>query len=138
MHQFKEQLPETPGEDELGVRPIGQEDAAVDLPQTPAGTNPAPAPAGPPGDPCQCPHWGYVLEGAVHVRRTNGSEETIEAGEVYYRPAGHTVRYDEDAKFVEFSLEKGMREVFALIQGLGAADGASHEARAPRPSINEL
>ena len=38
---------------------------------------------------CPVPHWGYLIEGSWTVGYTDGSTETINAGEVYYMPAGH-------------------------------------------------
>lgn len=125
MHQPKEKLPVTLEDGELSVRLAGWGDTAVSFMQMPAGTDLAPALSGLPDDLCQCPHWGYVLEGAVHVRYTDGGEETVEAGNVFYWPAGHTVRFDEDTKFVEFSPEEEMREVLAHIQGPGGEDDAT-------------
>ena len=69
-----------------------------------------------PDDLCQVPHWGYVLEGEIQVRYTDGSEESIEAGQLYYLPPGHTVWFEEDAEFVEFSPRQGMNEVLAHIE----------------------
>lgn len=77
-----------------------------------AGVNAAPLLAGLPDDKCQCPHWGYVLEGAIHVNYTNGKEEVCLAGEVFYWPAGHTVRVDEETSFIEFSPKKELKEVY--------------------------
>ena len=37
------------------------------------------------------------------MRYADGSEETVHAGDVYYRPPGHTVRVDEDYESIEFS-----------------------------------
>jgi len=56
-----------------------------------------------PGNLCQCPHWGTVLKGSIHVRFSDGTEEVVRAGEVYYWPPGHTVWVDEDYEAVEFS-----------------------------------
>jgi len=56
-----------------------------------------------PGDLCQCPHWGYVLKGALHVRYDDNHEEVIKAGQLYYLPPGHTAWVDEDIDLVEFS-----------------------------------
>ena len=56
-----------------------------------------------PDDLCQCPHWGYVLKGALHVRFSDGREEVIKADKLYYLPPGHTAWVDEDIDFVEFS-----------------------------------
>jgi len=56
------------------------------------------------GDLCQCPHWGYIVDGSVHVRYTDGTEEVNEAGEVVYWPPGHTIlTEDESVEFVLFS-----------------------------------
>lgn len=69
-----------------------------------------------PEDHCQAPHWGYVLDGQIHVRYTDGQEETIGAGQLYYLPPGHTVWFEEDAEYVEFSPQQGMNEVLAHIE----------------------
>ncbi len=116
MHQPKEELPVTMEGDGLSVRLVGWGDTAISFMQMPAGLDLTPALAGLPDDSCQCPHWGYVLEGAVHVRYSDGKEETVNTGDVYYWPAGHTVWFDEDTKFVEFSPEGGMREVLDHVQ----------------------
>lgn len=55
-------------------------------------------------DLCQCPHWGYIVDGSLHVRYTDGSEEVNEAGEAVYWPPGHTIfTEDESVEFVLFS-----------------------------------
>jgi hypothetical protein len=58
-----------------------------------------------PDDACQCPHWGYVLKGAVHLRYTDGTEEVTPAGAVFYWPAGHTVWVEDDTVFIDFNPE---------------------------------
>jgi hypothetical protein len=67
-------------------------------------------------DRCQAPHWGYVLDGEMHVGYTDGSEETIEAGQLYYLPPGHTVWFEEDTEYVEFSPTQEMNDVLAHIE----------------------
>jgi hypothetical protein len=47
----------------------------------PAGVDFTPLFEGLPGDMCQCPHWGVVLEGSIHLRYADGSEEVTNAGE---------------------------------------------------------
>jgi hypothetical protein len=55
-------------------------------------------------DLCQVPHWGYVVDGTLHVRYVDGTEEVTEAGEAVYWPPGHTIyTEDESAEFVLFS-----------------------------------
>jgi len=77
-----------------------------------AGADATPLLAGLPHDKCQCPHWGYMLEGAIHVRYNDGKEEVCRAGEMFYWPAGHTVWVKEDTSFVEFSPKKELKEVY--------------------------
>jgi len=62
-----------------------------------------------PDDRCQCPHWGYLLDGRVHVNYPD-REETIEAGEVYYLEPGHRVRAEAGSKSIEFSPKEGYQQ----------------------------
>lgn len=77
-----------------------------------AGTDISPLLEGLPDDACQVPHWGYVMDGVITIRYTDGSEEVDEAGDVFYWPPGHTARVDEDAELVMFSPQDEHREVF--------------------------
>ena len=77
-----------------------------------AGADATPLLQGLPDDKCQCPHWGYMLEGAIHVRYNDGKEEVCRAGEMFYWPAGHTVWVKEDTSFVEFSPKMELKEVY--------------------------
>jgi len=81
----------------------------------PAGLNFTPLLEGLEGDLCQCPHWGYVMEGKIRVDYADGSEETVGAGELYYWPSGHTVLIEEDVKMVEFSPHDQMSQVVANV-----------------------
>ncbi len=83
----------------------------------PKGADATPLLEGLPQNLCQCPHWGTVLKGSIHVRYADGSVETVRAGEVYYWPPGHTVWVDEDYEAVEFSPS---REMCAVIDHLNA------------------
>jgi hypothetical protein len=69
----------------------------------PAGTDATPLLEGLPNNLCQCPHWGTVVKGSIHVTYEDGTQETVHAGEVYYWPPGHTVRVDEDYEAIELS-----------------------------------
>jgi len=80
----------------------------VDLP---AGVDFTPLFVGLPGNMCQCPHWGYVLSGAITLRYADGTEETNRAGDLYYWPAGHTGWTDEGVSFVEFSPTADLKPV---------------------------
>ena len=69
----------------------------------PPGVDFTPLFKGLPGDLCQSAHWGIVLEGSIHVRYADGTEEVTRAGELYYWPAGHTGWTDEGVRFYEIS-----------------------------------
>jgi hypothetical protein len=71
--------------------------------QLPAGVDFTPLFKGLPGDLCQCPHWGQILEGSIRLRYADGTEELNSAGDVYYWPGGHTGWTDEGVTFLEFS-----------------------------------
>ena len=86
----------------------------IDLP---AGTDFTPLFKGLPGDLCQCPHWGYVLEGSITLRFADGTEETSTAGEAYYWPAGHTGWTNTGVVFVEIS---PTAELQPVLEHLGA------------------
>jgi hypothetical protein len=75
---------------------------SVALETFPAGTDTEPIFKGLPDDRCQCPHWGYVLEGRVRVRYPD-REEIIETGDVFYMEPGHTTLFEHDTEVVEFS-----------------------------------
>ncbi|MEJ7930130.1 hypothetical protein WG922_09100 [Ramlibacter sp. AN1015] len=52
---------------------------------------------------CQCPHWGYVLQGRITTTDEQGTQETVNAHDLFYWPPGHNVRVDADAEIVMFS-----------------------------------
>ena len=64
--------------------------------------DPNPLFKGLPDDRCQCPHWGYVLQGQLRFTFANHTE-TYNAGDVYYAAPGHTCSLSENTEYVEFS-----------------------------------
>src|SRR5689334_4476299 len=68
-----------------------------------SGTDIAPLLVGLEGDACQAPHWGFVLTGELVVTYTDGVEETCSTSDLFYWPAGHTVRVVDDAEVILFS-----------------------------------
>ena len=68
-----------------------------------AGTDIAPLLEGLPGDACQAPHWGYMIEGGVVVTYEDGTTDTCRASDVFYWPPGHSVRVTDDAEVIMFS-----------------------------------
>jgi uncharacterized cupin superfamily protein len=79
--------------------------------EVPAGTDFSPLLRGLKNDSCHCPHWGYVVEGAIRVKYDDGKEEVVNTGDVFYLPAGHTAIVEKDLKYLEFSPEKEFGEV---------------------------
>ncbi|MBS3651027.1 hypothetical protein KEU06_20665 [Pseudaminobacter sp. 19-2017] len=65
------------------------------------------------GNLCQSPHWGYVIRGRLLVRYPD-REETIEAGEVFYSPAGHSVLHLEETEMIEISPERELESVMQV------------------------
>lgn len=68
----------------------------------PAGTDVGPLLKGHRDDLCPCPHWGYVVRGRIRIDYPDGSE-TLQAGDLYYMPKGHTGVAEEDTEFIEIS-----------------------------------
>ena len=58
------------------------------------------------GNMCQCPHWGYVIRGAITAIYTDGTEETVRTGDLFYWPPGHSVRAEEATDIIMFSPQK--------------------------------
>lgn len=103
MHEAKENLQvmlEAPG---ATLRSVRWGDMTVAYTKCAKGTDFTPVLEGLEDDLCQCPHWGYVLKGAIRLRYRDGREETVRAGEVWYAAPGHTARCDEDTEFIDVS-----------------------------------
>ena len=73
--------------------------------EVPAGADFTPMFKGLPQDMCVSPHWGYMLEGVLHIKYGDGKEDVVKAGEVFYWPAPHTGYAEKNAKFIDFSPE---------------------------------
>jgi hypothetical protein len=76
-----------------------------------AGTDIAPLLAGLHDDACHSPHWGYMISGELVVRYTDGTEETCSGNDLFYWPAGHSVRVVQDAEVILFSPQAEHTEV---------------------------
>ena len=103
---MKQNISELPSViDQGGIRFGSQDwgDMNVSNIHLPAGADATPLLKGMPRDLCECPHWGLVLKGSIHVSYADGSTETVRAGDVYYWPSGHTVATTEDYEAIEFS-----------------------------------
>jgi hypothetical protein len=68
-----------------------------------------------PDDRCQCPHWGYVVNGKISFRYAD-REEVFEAGDAFYTPPGHVqVKNEPGTEFVMFSPAEELRETEAVM-----------------------
>ena len=67
-----------------------------------------------PNNQCQCPHWGYVMQGKVAFHYGDHSE-IIEAGHAYYIPPGHTPQLFAGTEVVEFSPTKQLQETIDVV-----------------------
>ena len=76
-----------------------------------AGTDIAPLLKGLDNDACHAPHWGYMISGEVVISYTDGAEETCSADDLFFWPAGHSVRVVQDAEFILFSPQVEHAEV---------------------------
>jgi AraC-like ligand binding domain len=68
-----------------------------------AGVDIRPLLEGLPGNSCDAPHWGYVMQGRVVVTFDDRPAETVSTGDLFYWPPGHSVRVEEDAELILFS-----------------------------------
>jgi hypothetical protein len=71
-----------------------------------AGVDTTPLFAGLDGNACQCPHWGFVLQGVITTTDTRGVQETVRANDLFYWPSGHNVKVTEDAEIIMFSPQR--------------------------------
>src|SRR5919108_5796625 len=62
-----------------------------------------------PDDRCQCPHWGYVVSGAVTFKYAD-RDEVCEAGDAFYTPPGHIpIKHAPGTEIVLFSPTEDLR-----------------------------
>jgi glyoxylate utilization-related uncharacterized protein len=70
---------------------------------------------GAPGDRCQCPHWGYVIEGKITFRFAD-RDEVLEAGDAFYVPPGHVpVKHEPGTEVVMFSPAQELQKTEAVM-----------------------
>jgi hypothetical protein len=112
MKMRKEDIPVAIDMPVATFRAVEWDNMAVAFVKLKAGADATPLLEGLPGDKCQCPHWGYMLEGAIHVTYKNGEEENCRSGDTFFGPAGHTVKVEEDTSFLEFSPKQELRIVY--------------------------
>jgi hypothetical protein len=74
-------------------------DMVISHVRLPANFDPSPMFEALPGGVCSIPHWGRVLEGELHLRYADGTEEVTRAGDFFSFPPGHAV-WTEDVGVV--------------------------------------
>ncbi|HLO80441.1 MAG TPA: cupin domain-containing protein [Chitinophagaceae bacterium] len=79
--------------------------------EVPAGTDFRPFLQGLKNNSCQCPHWGYVVEGEILMTYDDGSSEKLSKGDVFYMPPGHVGVVEKDLKMIDFSPSQEFHEV---------------------------
>ncbi len=112
MKMKKEDIPVTmqaPGTIMRGLPGWGGMTVAYN--EIPAGTDMSPLLKGLKNDSCQCPHWGYILEGELLMKYDDGKEDNLVAGDVFYMQPGHTGITKKDTKLIDFSPESELKEV---------------------------
>jgi len=106
------------------ARTVDQGGMTIAFERLSAGVETAPLFKGLPDDACQSAHWGYLIEGRLRVLSTDGTEESIVAGQAYHLPAGHNVVVEEDALVLEFSPTEDrahtMQHAAQMMQAAGA------------------
>ena len=103
----KEEIPvvmQAPGTIMRSLKGLGG--MTVGFNELPAGTDFAPLLQGLKNNSCQCPHWGYMVDGELKIKFDDGKEETLTRGDVFYMQPGHTAMVTKDMKFLDFSPEK--------------------------------
>ncbi len=83
--------------------------------EIPAGTDFRPLLQGLENDSCHCPHWGYIVQGAMRVVYDDGAEEVLKTGDVFYMPPGHTAIVEENLKMIDFNPTQAFGEVMGHI-----------------------
>ena len=110
MNGQLDELPLELEQGELVTRYVEWGEMAIRLVRVPAGTDMGPVLEGLPDDRCPSPHWGLVMEGAMHLAHRDGTKEVTRAGEAYYWPAGHTAWAEEASAFLEIGPVAEMRQ----------------------------
>ncbi len=120
MHATQENLTVLLQDDSgTDVRSIDFDDMAANINRFAPGTDLGPLLAQLPGGDCSVPHWGYVIEGSFTVHYSDGQQDTIAAGELFYMQPHHDrLTTDNGVVIAEFSPADEARELFGNIAAL--------------------
>jgi hypothetical protein len=125
MRGSREDLPVTIEADEAVVREAEWGDIHVGFETYNDDFDLAPLLKGLPDDMCQCPHYGYVLEGRMRVKYAD-REEVVEAGDAYYITPGHAPIMGAGTAIVEFSPKDEYHKTMEVAERNFAAMQADH------------
>ena len=106
------------------VRSIDWDAMAANINRFAPGTDLGPLLAQLPGGDCSVPHWGYVIDGTFTVHYSDGQQETITAGQLFYMHPHHDrLTTDDGVVLAEFSPADDARQLFghitSIMQGAG-------------------
>ena len=106
------------------VRSIDFDTMAANINRFAPGTDLGPLLAQLPGGDCSVPHWGYVIDGAFTVHYSDGQQETITAGQLFYMQPHHDrLTTHEGVVLAEFSPADDARQLFGHITSIMQAAG---------------
>ncbi len=115
MRMTKEELPVLIEDGPASVRATDWAGHRAIYVTLPGGFDLTPLVKGLPDDRCQAPLWGYMLKGRMRVVYTDGSEETIRGGDLYYMAPGKTVIVEDDVELVQFGPPEAYDETIEAI-----------------------
>jgi hypothetical protein len=77
-----------------------------------------------PGSVCQCPHYGYLFEGQLRCSfpGSDWPEEVLTAGDCYYIPAGHVLKYEAKTLALDFSPGDAFRRLMDTLERKASRD----------------
>jgi hypothetical protein len=106
------------------VRSIDFDEMAANVNRFAPGTDLGPLLAQLPGGDCSVPHWGYVIDGAFTVHYSDGQQETVTAGQLFYMQPHHdSLTTNDGVALAEFSPADDARRLFGHIASIMQAAG---------------
>ncbi len=106
------------------VRSIDFDEMAANINRFAPGTDLGPLLAQLPGGDCSVPHWGYVIDGACTVHYSDGQQETVTAGQLFYMQPHHDrLTTNDGVVLAEFSPADDARQLFGHIASIMQASG---------------
>src|SRR5512135_2913775 len=114
MRGSKADIPVAFESEEGTIRVIEWDGMTIELGSFRQESDPSPLFKGLPDDRCQCPHWGYVLQGQLHFTFAD-HEEVYQAGDVYYAAPGHTPVIGAGTEYLQLSPTEPFKQVTEVI-----------------------